>query len=72
MAMSKRCFWIESVKNSELPVWYSWCDCFCVPSRWEGFGLVFIEAAACGSAIVTSDIAPMTEYFTNDKSACCA
>jgi glycosyltransferase involved in cell wall biosynthesis len=70
LGVSDRCFWIDAIKNSELPLWYSWCDCFCVPSRSEGFGIVFIEAAACGAAIVTSDIAPMNEYLTHDVSAC--
>ncbi len=70
VGVADRCFWVESVKNSELPLWYSWCDCFCVPSRWEGFGIVFIEAAACGAPIVTSDIAPMNEYLSHDVSAC--
>ena len=41
----------------------------CVPSRWEGFGLVFMEAAACGSPIVSSNIAPMNEYFKHNESA---
>ena len=68
--VSERCFWVDSVKNEELPGWYSWCDCMCTPSRWEGFGIVFIEAAACGAAIVTSDIAPMNEYLQNNRSAC--
>jgi glycosyltransferase involved in cell wall biosynthesis len=68
--VSERCFWVDSVKNEELPGWYSWCDCMCTPSRWEGFGIVFIEAAACGAAIVTSDIAPMNEYLENNRSAC--
>jgi len=68
--VAERCFWVDSVPNSELPYWYSWCDCMCLPSRWEGFGIVLIEAAACGAAIVTSDIAPMNEYLTHDVSAC--
>ena len=68
--VGERCFWVDSVKNDELPVWYSWCDCMCTPSRWEGFGIVFIEAAACGAAIVTSDIGPMNEYLTHNVSAC--
>ena len=68
--VNERCFWVDSVKNDELPAWYSWCDCMCTPSRWEGFGIVFIEAAACGAAIVTSDIAPMNEYLKNNRSAC--
>lgn len=67
--VERRCFWIDAVKNAELPAWYSWCDCFCVPSRYEGFGIVFIEAAACGAPIVTSDIRPMNEYLTHGVSA---
>lgn len=63
----ERCHFIERIPNQELPLWYSWCDCFCTPSRWEGFGYVFIEAAACETAIVTSNIAPMNEYLTNGK-----
>src|SRR3989304_4800880 len=70
LGVADRCFWLEAVANADLPVWYSWSDCFCVPSRWEGFGTVFIEAAACGAAIVTSDIAPMNEFLTHEQSAC--
>lgn len=69
-SVEDRCFWIESIKNSELPLWLSWCDCMCTPSLWEGFGMVFIEAAACGAPIVTSNIAPMNEYLIHDVSAC--
>jgi 2-polyprenyl-3-methyl-5-hydroxy-6-metoxy-1,4-benzoquinol methylase len=65
-----RCFWIDAIKNSQLPLWYSWCDCMCTPSLREGFGVVFIEAAACGAPIVTSDIEPMNKYLTHDVSAC--
>jgi glycosyltransferase involved in cell wall biosynthesis len=68
--VAERCFWVDSVPSSELPLWYSWCTCMCTPSRWEGFGIVFIEAAACGAAIVTADLAPMNEYLTTDRSAC--
>lgn len=66
LELKKRFFWIDSIKNEELPFWYSFVDVFCVPSRWEGFGLVFIEAGACGAKIVTSDIAPMNEFLIND------
>lgn len=69
LGVGPRCFWLDAVKNSELPSWYSWCDCFCVPSRFEGFGTVFIEAAACGAPIVTSDIPPMNDYLIPDVSA---
>ena len=67
--VADRCDWLDHVQNRELPYWYSACDCFCVPSRWEGFGIVFIEAAACGAPIVTSRIPPMTEYLRHGESA---
>lgn len=63
--VNSRVFCVDCVDNVDLPKWYSWCDCFCTPSRWEGFGFVFIEAASCKTPIVTSDIAPMNEYLTD-------
>ncbi|MBI3637920.1 MAG: glycosyltransferase [Candidatus Rokubacteria bacterium] len=70
LCVGERCHWVDTVPNRELAAWYAWCDCMCTPSRWEGFGIVFIEAAACGARIVTSDIAPMNEYLTHDVNAC--
>ena len=69
LGVADRCFFIQSIANEELPYYYSWCDCMCTPSLTEGFGIVFIEAAACGAVIVTSDIIPMNEYLTNGESA---
>jgi glycosyltransferase involved in cell wall biosynthesis len=69
LGIDQRCFWIDAIANDQLPLWFSWCSCMCTPSRWEGFGIVFIEAAACGAAIVTSAIAPMTEFLTHDVNA---
>lgn len=67
--VADRCFWVERVPSEELPLWYSWCDCMCTPSRWEGFGYIFIEAAACEAAIVTSNIGPMNEYLKHGENA---
>lgn len=69
LSVKERVFNIDHIENNDLPKWYSWCDCFCTPSRWEGFGFVFIEAASCETAIVTSDIAPMNEFLTNNENA---
>jgi glycosyltransferase involved in cell wall biosynthesis len=60
---------IESVPNHELPAWYGFADCVCNPSRWEGFGIVFIEAAACGAVIVASDIAVVGEILRHERDA---
>jgi len=69
VGVEDRCSWIEAVPNPELVHWYNWCDCMCTPSRHEGFGIVFIEAAACAAPIITSDIAPMNEYLDHGSTA---
>ena len=57
---------IDTVENSDIPYYHAITDVFATISRWEGFGIVFIEALAVGkSVVVTSDIAPMNEYIQN-------
>lgn len=63
--VEERCFFVDHIINSELPMYYSWADCLCTPSRWEGFGIIFIEAAACECPIVASNIAPINEYLSH-------
>jgi len=40
------------VPEEDLPRIYAACDVFCSPSLWEGFGMPFIEASACGKPCV--------------------
>lgn len=63
--VADRCFFVEAIDNDELARYYSWSDCMCTPSRWEGFGIVFVEALACEAVVVTSAVGPMTEYVTH-------
>lgn len=67
LGVTDRCYFIDSIHNEELLKYYSWADCMCTPSLWEGFGIVFIEALACESVVVTSDIAPMNEYIRHGE-----
>ena len=44
-----------AVADDALPAWYNACDLFVMPSRHEGFGIVFIEALACGKPVIAGD-----------------
>jgi glycosyltransferase-like protein len=41
-------------------------NAFVFPSLVEGFGLVVLEALACGTPVVTAAIPPFTEFLTDD------
>ncbi|MEM7594045.1 MAG: MSMEG_0565 family glycosyltransferase [Cyanobacteria bacterium P01_A01_bin.83] len=56
------------MSEQDLAVLYRCADAFVFPSVKEGWGLVLLEAIASGIPVITSKIAPFTE-FLNDNSA---
>ncbi len=54
-----------------MPALYRAADALVFPSVKEGFGLVVLEAMASGVPVVTSRIAPFTEYLGDDDAAWC-
>jgi glycosyltransferase-like protein len=59
------------VPDSEMPSLYRIADALVFPSVKEGFGLVVLEAMASGTPVVTSRIAPFTEYLGADDVVWC-
>ncbi len=47
---------VGAVPHDELPVYYSAADVCVVPSYYESFGLVAVEAMACGTPVVASRV----------------
>jgi glycosyltransferase involved in cell wall biosynthesis len=54
-----------------MPALYRAADALVFPSIKEGFGLVVLEAMASGVPVVTSRIAPFTEYLGDDDVLWC-
>jgi len=44
------------VPDEELPSLYSSVDVFVLPSEYEGFGIVFMEAMACETPVIGTDV----------------
>lgn len=53
----------EDVPDELLPYYYSAADAFLFPSLAEGFGLELLEAAFCGTPVVTTDAPPMNDII---------
>jgi glycosyltransferase involved in cell wall biosynthesis len=49
------------VDDDELPIWYGAADLFIYPSLYEGFGLPVVEAMACGTPVVASNVSSLPE-----------
>lgn len=49
------------VSSVDLPNWYSGAEAFVYPSRLEGFGLPVLEAMACGTPVICSQIPSLCE-----------
>jgi phosphatidyl-myo-inositol dimannoside synthase len=43
------------VAEHELREHYNLCDVFAMPSKGEGFGIVFLEALGCGKAVIAGN-----------------
>jgi glycosyltransferase involved in cell wall biosynthesis len=55
------------VADHELRSHYNLCDVFAMPSKGEGFGIVFLEALACGKPVIAGNKDGSTEPVMNGQ-----
>ncbi len=59
--LSDRVSHIGFIPTADLPLWYNSADLFVYPSVFEGFGLPVLEAMACGTPVITSNVSSLPE-----------
>jgi len=61
LGLSQRVSFIGPVSDEELPLLYAGASVFLFPSLYEGFGLPVLEAMACGTPVITSNVTSLPE-----------
>lgn len=53
------------VDNKELPAYFCENDVLLMPSRWESFGLVAVEAQLYGVPVIANNVASLPEVISD-------
>lgn len=61
LSLADRIIFAGYVADQELPLWYNAAELFVYPSLYEGFGLPPLEAMACGTPTIVTDISSLPE-----------
>jgi D-inositol-3-phosphate glycosyltransferase len=65
LGLEQQVMFVGSRPQAQLPLLYSAADVVAVPSHYESFGLVALEAQACGTPVVASRVGGLT-YTVQD------
>jgi len=61
LGLGDRIRWLGPVAEAELPALYAGASLFVFPSLYEGFGLPVLEAMACGTPVICSNVSSLPE-----------
>jgi glycosyltransferase involved in cell wall biosynthesis len=65
--LKARVDFLGNIERNELVKLYQNCSFFVSASKWEGFGMIFMEAAACGKPSVGYNTCSIPEVVLNGK-----
>ena len=63
LQLKERVLFLGHVPDQDLPALYSLADIFVYPSLYEGFGMPPLEAMACGTPVVASNVSSLPEVL---------
>lgn len=61
---------IDEIDHRQMPDVYRQLDVVCCPARYEGFGLVPLEAMVSGTAVIASRTGAYEDIVENDETGC--
>ena len=67
LGLRDRVTFTGSVSQAELPIYYGAADVFVLPSHYESFGLVALEAMACGTPVVASRVGGLKTFINHGE-----
>jgi D-inositol-3-phosphate glycosyltransferase len=59
------CTFLGNVARPAIPAYFAAADVVAMPSRWEPFGLVAVEAMAAGAPVIVSDVPPLNRIVVD-------
>ncbi|MCU0560233.1 MAG: glycosyltransferase [Desulfobacterales bacterium] len=68
LGVAERIRFVGRVEQPELPYFYSAADMLVLPSAYESFGMVALEAIACGTPVVATPVGAMEELLHSGAS----
>ena len=63
LGIYEKCLFIGPIEQKKLPPYYHSADVLVIPSRYESFGLVGLEALACGRPVVSTPVGAMVDQL---------
>ena len=64
----ERVYFIGSMTQDKLPLYYSAADACVIPSYYESCGIVALEAMACGTPVIATNVGIMSRIITSPHS----
>src|SRR5207247_872477 len=65
--ISEKVTFLDAIPHADLPLYYNAADVCVVPSYYESFGMVALEAMACGVPVIASRVGGLKETVQDGR-----